>query len=59
MVLAEWIEEWADPNPQMWVHTSGSTGAPKPLLVEKRRLEASAPATPPYSVSRFGISVVR
>lgn len=45
MVLAEWIEEWGDPNPQMWVHTSGSTGAPKPLLVEKRRMEASARMT--------------
>ena len=45
MVLAEWIKEWGDPNPQMWVHTSGSTGAPKPLLVEKRRMEASARMT--------------
>ena len=36
------IAEWNSSSDCVMVHTSGSTGAPKPLLVEKRRMEASA-----------------
>ena len=39
------LTEWRDDNPLLLVHTSGSTGAPKPLWVEKRRMEHSARAT--------------
>ena len=39
------VKEWNSPEPCILVHTSGSTGAPKPLMVEKRRMEASARIT--------------
>ncbi len=38
-------EEWENDEPRLLVHTSGSTGAPKPLWVEKHRMEASARIT--------------
>lgn len=43
--LKEFLAEWHSTEPTVLVHTSGSTGEPKPLLVEKRRMEASACAT--------------
>ena len=45
MTLAEFLLEWKNDNPRLLVHTSGSTGPPKPLWVEKRRMEASARMT--------------
>ncbi len=45
MTLNEFIEEWHSEQPTVRVHTSGSTGKPKELLVEKRRMEASARMT--------------
>ena len=39
------INEWNSPDSRVLVHTSGSTGAPKPMMVEKRRMEASARIT--------------
>jgi len=45
MDLQEFLAEWHDDNPTLLVHTSGSTGQPKPLHVEKRRMEASARIT--------------
>ncbi len=36
------LEEWHSSAPCVLVHTSGSTGAPKPMMVEKRRMEVSA-----------------
>lgn len=39
------INEWNNASDSVLVHTSGSTGAPKPLMVEKRRMEASARIT--------------
>lgn len=39
------LSEWLDDSPTLTVHTSGSTGAPKPIRVEKRRMEASARIT--------------
>lgn len=43
--LNDFLAEWQSPEPTVLVHTSGSTGEPKPLLVEKRRMVASACAT--------------
>lgn len=45
MVLEEFLREWHDGSDKIMVHTSGSTGKPKPLMVAKRRMEASARTT--------------
>ena len=45
MDLQEFLTEWHDDCPTVLVHTSGSTGEPKPMRVEKRRMEASARTT--------------
>lgn len=45
MDLEAFLAAWNDDSPTMLVHTSGSTGEPKPMLVEKRRMEASARTT--------------
>ena len=45
MTLDDFLAQWHDASPTVLVHTSGSTGAPKPMMVEKRRMEASARTT--------------
>ena len=45
MSLDEFLAEWNNGSDRLLVHTSGSTGAPKPLWVEKKRMEASARMT--------------
>lgn len=45
MDLTQFLAEWHDDSLTLLVHTSGSTGEPKPMLVEKRRMEASAEIT--------------
>ena len=45
MDLETFLAEWHDDRPTVLVHTSGSTGQPKPMWVEKRRMEASARIT--------------
>lgn len=45
MTLDDFLAEWRNEQDKVLVHTSGSTGAPKPLWVEKRRMEASARIT--------------
>ena len=45
MDLTQFLAEWHDDSSTLLVHTSGSTGNPKPMLVEKRRMEASAEIT--------------
>ena len=45
MSLDEFLEEWNNTSDRILVRTSGSTGQPKPLWVEKRRMEASARIT--------------
>lgn len=45
MDLEEFLSEWHNGSDRVLVHTSGSTGEPKPLWVEKRRMEASARIT--------------
>ena len=45
MNVEEFLTEWRNDSPTVLVHTSGSTGEPKPMYVEKRRMEASARMT--------------
>ena len=45
MEVEEFLAEWRNNSPTVLVHTSGSTGEPKPMYVEKRRMEASARMT--------------
>lgn len=43
--LSQFKERWYNSQETMEVHTSGSTGAPKNILVEKEKMKASANAT--------------
>ena len=45
MTLERFLSEWHSPSPSMMVYTSGSTGEPRLLSVEKKRMEASARMT--------------
>lgn len=45
MTLDEFMAEWNNDDDSVLVHTSGSTGMPKPLRVEKKRMLASARTT--------------
>ena len=45
MTQEEFLEEWNNDSDKLLVHTSGSTGSPKPLWVEKQRMLASARVT--------------
>lgn len=54
MSVDEFLEEWHGPSPCVRVQTSGSTGAPKTLLVEKSRMLASARMTNDYLGLRKG-----
>ncbi|MBR6842413.1 MAG: O-succinylbenzoic acid--CoA ligase, partial [Prevotella sp.] len=45
MSIEEFLEEWNNASPYVHVQTSGSTGAPKPMQVEKQRMLASARIT--------------
>lgn len=45
MTAEEFISEWNNDSEYVSVHTSGSTGVPKQMWVEKRRMEASARIT--------------
>lgn len=45
MTLEQFLEEWNNGSDRLLVHTSGSTGAPKPMWVEKRRMLNSARIT--------------
>ena len=52
------VREWNDPEPTLVVHTSGSTGAPQPLRVEKTRMAASARMTCDFLGLRPGDSAL-
>ena len=54
MSLKEFLEEWNSPSETVLVQTSGSTGAPKPMLVEKSRMLASARRTNDFLGLREG-----
>ena len=45
MTVEEFISEWNNNNDCVSVRTSGSTGVPKQIWVEKRRMEESARIT--------------
>ena len=45
MSLEEFLEKWHNDSPYVRVQTSGSTGVPKSMLVEKSRMLASARIT--------------
>lgn len=45
MTLDEFLDEWNSPSDYVHVQTSGSTGQPKPMLVEKQRMLNSARIT--------------
>ena len=54
ITLEAFLEEWHDESPYVRVQTSGSTGAPKPMLVEKQRMLASARRTNDFLGLREG-----
>ena len=54
MDLQEFLTEWHNDSTTVLVHTSGSTGEPKPMRVEKRRMEASARTTCDFLGLRHG-----
>ena len=54
MSLEEFLSEWKNDSPFVHVQTSGSTGAPKPMLAEKRRMLASARITNDFLGLREG-----
>ena len=45
MVLEEFLSEWRNSSDRVLVHTSGSTGAPKPMWPEKEKMRNSARIT--------------
>lgn len=45
MSLEEFLSEWNNDSPYVHVQTSGSTGAPKQMMVEKKRMLNSARIT--------------
>ncbi len=45
MTVSEFLEDWSSASEKLLVHTSGSTGQPKPMWVEKCQMEASARIT--------------
>ena len=45
MVLEEFLSEWRNSSDRVLVHTSGSTGAPKPMWAEKEKMRNSARIT--------------
>lgn len=45
MNLEDFLKEWNNGQPQLLVHTSGSTGVPKPLWVSKEKMLNSARIT--------------
>lgn len=52
--LADFLEEWYGPSPTVTVQSSGSTGAPKIMHVEKERMRASARMTVSFLGLRRG-----
>lgn len=58
MTLDEFLAEWQDGSPTVRVKTSGSTGEPKPMDVEKTRMRASARTTCDFLGLREGDSAL-
>lgn len=58
MTLQEFLNEWNGPSSTVRVHTSGSTGIPKDMLVKKCRMLASARMTCDFLGLREGDSAL-
>ena len=58
MSLKEFLKEWNSDSPYVRVQTSGSTGEPKAMLVEKRRMLASARRTNDFLGLKVGDSAL-
>ena len=58
MELDEFLAEWRSASPTVSVRTSGSTGEPKPMMVEKSRMKASANMTCDFLGLREGDSAL-
>ena len=58
MSLEEFLKEWNSACPYVEVKTSGSTGEPKAMLVEKRRMLASARRTNDFLGLKAGDSAL-
>ncbi len=58
MELDEFLAEWRSDSPTVSVRTSGSTGEPKPMMVEKSRMRASANMTCDFLGLREGDSAL-
>ena len=58
MSLDEFLAEWHNDSEFVHVQTSGSTGSPKPMMVEKRRMLASARITCDFLGLRPGDSAL-
>lgn len=52
--LFRFLTEWSDPSDTLTVHTSGSTGAPKPIVVRKTHMMRSAEMTCSFLGLRAG-----
>ena len=58
MSLDEFLAEWHNDSEFVHVQTSGSTGSPKPMMIEKRRMLASARITCDFLGLRPGDSAL-
>ena len=58
MTLESFLADWHSPSTRLCVHTSGSTGAPKELWVEKQRMLNSARITCDFLGLRPGQSAL-
>lgn len=56
--VAAFIKEWEMPSPTLYVKTSGSTGVPKQIAVEKKRMIASAQQTCDFLELKSGDSAL-
>jgi len=58
MTIEAFLEEWRSDSPYVSVQTSGSTGRPKQMLVEKKRMLASARITNDFLGLKAGDSAL-
>lgn len=56
--LATFLDEWSNSSDSVLVHTSGSTGHPKPMWVEKRKMLNSARITCDFLGLKAGDTVL-
>ena len=56
--LQAFLAEWQNAEPMLTVHTSGSTGIPKPLQVEKSRMRESARMTCRFLGLKAGVTAL-